>query len=103
MTITSAPFADPSTFPSAFDRPGTPGQPDATARPETLDRSAAPDHTEAPDSAEAPDHAGVPEQAAAPDGHRGRGPALSFAALGVPRPLVRALAADRITEPFPIQ
>ncbi|MDG4763259.1 DEAD/DEAH box helicase [Solwaraspora sp. WMMD406] len=66
-------FADPSTFPSVLDTP-------------VLD-------TPVLDTA-APDAATEPAQAPAD---------LDFAALGVPRPLVRALAREGITTPFEIQ
>jgi superfamily II DNA/RNA helicase len=77
MTITSARFADPSTFPSVLDTfPSALDQPDVTDRPATVQPQ------------------DQPEPARRLTG---------FAELGVPRPLVRALAAERITEPFPIQ
>ncbi|WP_435821534.1 DEAD/DEAH box helicase [Micromonospora musae] len=63
-------FADPSTFPSAFEAPPVDDQP---GREETAEQTA-------PATAE-------------PD----------FAALGLPQPLVRALARQGITTPFEIQ
>src|SRR5262245_3425554 len=75
MTITPARFADPSTFPSVLDQPAG----DAPLLEEHADHT---EHTEPAAPTSAP---------------------VGFAELGVPRPLVRALADTRITEPFPIQ
>src|SRR5690242_5212703 len=77
MTITPAHLTDPSTFPSVMDEPAD----DALPREEPT----------------APTAPTAPVEAAAPARPAG------FAELGVPRPLVRALAVARITEPFPIQ
>ncbi|MGS2613822.1 DEAD/DEAH box helicase [Micromonospora sp. LZ34] len=68
-------FADPSTFPSAFDAPIG----------ETIEQAAA--VTAAEPAAEPVDATPTPD----------------FAALGLPQPLVRALARQGITTPFEIQ
>src|SRR5262249_28206509 len=77
-TITPARFADPSTFPSVLDQPAG----DAPLLEKHADQAEHTEHTEP----------ATPPRAA-----------VGFAGLGVPRPLVRALADTRITEPFPIQ
>jgi superfamily II DNA/RNA helicase len=84
MTIIPARFADPSTFPSVLDQPSVADQP-ADAQPIE-------DLTEPVEELTEPVEPAAPARRAA-----------GFAELGVPRPLVRALAAERITEPFPIQ
>ncbi|MFI5489491.1 DEAD/DEAH box helicase [Micromonospora echinaurantiaca] len=73
-------FADPSTFPSAFDAPtGDPTEPAAA-----VTATGPTDTVTAAEPADAP-------------------PAPDFAALGLPQPLVRALARQGITAPFEIQ
>ena len=79
MTSAAARFADPSTFPSIFDQPAGKVADLAAAEPAAAEPAAA-------DLA-----AGL------------KTGALDFGGLGVPRPLVRALAAENITAPFPIQ
>ncbi|MFY1618825.1 DEAD/DEAH box helicase [Micromonospora sp. WMMD736] len=67
--------ADPSTVPSVFD-----------SAPAAID---APETTDAPETSDA-----VPAETAE---------SIDFAGLGLPEPLVRALARQGITAPFPIQ
>jgi superfamily II DNA/RNA helicase len=74
-------FADPSTFPSAFETPS----PDV-AQP--VDEAAT------PDVAQAVDEPATPVDTPAP---------VSFAELGIPAELVRVLTREGITTPFEIQ
>ncbi|WP_435871341.1 DEAD/DEAH box helicase [Micromonospora echinaurantiaca] len=83
-------FADPSTFPSALDAPT--GDSTEPAAPVT---AAEPTAAE-PTAAEPADAVTAAEPSDAP-------PAPDFAALGLPQPLVRALARQGITAPFEIQ
>ncbi|WP_405102472.1 DEAD/DEAH box helicase [Micromonospora sp. NBC_01412] len=89
-------FADPSTFPSAFDTsagqtpPAGTGDAAVTTAPEEPTPAAAAD-------LDAADAAVTVEVDATPE------PKASFAALGLPQSLVRALDRQGITTPFPIQ
>ncbi|WP_243639545.1 DEAD/DEAH box helicase [Micromonospora sp. MW-13] len=86
-------FADPSTFPSAFDAPA--GQ---TPPPGTGDAAVATAPGEPAPTADLDAGAAVAAEVdATPQ------PEVDFAALGLPQALVRALDRQGITTPFPIQ
>ncbi|MGW1056674.1 DEAD/DEAH box helicase [Micromonospora rubida] len=89
-------FADPSTFPSAFDASAGHTSPAGTGDAAVTTAPEEPTPTAAADLAAA-DAAVTVEVDATPE------PKASFAALGLPQSLVRALDRQGITTPFPIQ
>ncbi|MFB9234982.1 DEAD/DEAH box helicase [Plantactinospora siamensis] len=81
-------FADPSTFPSVFDIPAD--APDAASPANAPEQPA----DAAPGGEQQPADAATGSE---------QQPAATFGSLGLPQPLVRALAREGITAPFPIQ